>query len=193
MANLTFSRRAAILGAAALPAARIVQAQSRPRLIAVASANRNNGGINACNKAVEVMKGGGDTLDAVIAGVNIVELDPRDSSVGYGGLPNEDGVVELDASCIHGPTRRMGAVAALQGIKTPSKVAQRVMEDTDHMFLVGAGALKFAKAEGFAEENPLTEEARLQWLVWKRSLKDGNGHTFWGPGIDAPPEKRKQG
>jgi N4-(beta-N-acetylglucosaminyl)-L-asparaginase len=193
MTDLTFSRRAALLGAAVLPVVRVAGAQTRPGIMAISSANRFNGGINACNKAVETMKGGGDTLDAVIAGVNIVELDPRDNSVGYGGLPNEDGVVELDASCIHGPTRRMGAVGALQNIKTPSKVAKRVMEDTNHMFLVGAGALKFAKVEGFAEENLLTEESRLQWLVWKRSLRDPNGgHTNWGPGVDAPPEKRKQ-
>jgi len=193
MSDLTFSRRVAILGAAALPAARLASAQSRPALIAISSANRNNGGIHACTKAVEMMKAGGDTLDAAIAGVNIVELDPRDNSVGYGGLPNEDGVVELDASCVHGPSRRMGAVGALQNIKTPSKVAKRVMEDTDHMFLVGAGALKFAKAEGFPEENLLTEESRLQWLVWKRSLRDPSGHSNWGPGLDAPPEARKMG
>ena len=192
MNDRTFSRRTALLGAAALPVVRIAGAQSRPRLMAISSANRNNGGINACNKAIEIMTGGGDTLDAVIAGVNIVELDPRDNSVGYGGLPNEDGVVELDASCIHGPTRRMGAVGALQNIKTPSRVARRVMEDTDHMFLVGAGALKFAAAEGFPEENLLTEESRIQWLVWKRSQRGPNGKSFWGPGVDAPPA-RKQG
>ena len=191
MPDLTFSRRAAILGAAALPMIRVAGAQSRPKLIAISSANRFDGGIHACGKAVEVMAAGGDTLDAVIAGVNIVELDPRDNSVGYGGLPNEDGVVELDASCVHGPTRRMGAVGALQNIKTPSRVARRVMEDTDHMFLVGAGALKFAKAEGFPEENLLTDESRLQWLVWKRSLRDRNGHSNWGPGLDAPPAPHK--
>src|SRR5580692_1372293 len=109
MKGITLSRRAAILGAAALPVLRIAQSQPRPKFIAIGSANINDGGINACSKAVEVMRGGGDTLDAVIAGVNIVELDPRDNSVGYGGLPNEDGVVELDASCVHGPSRRMGA------------------------------------------------------------------------------------
>ena len=98
---------------------------------------------------MEVIKAGGDTLDAVIAGVNIVELDPRDTSVGYGGLPNEDGVVELDASCMHGPTRRGGAVGALRGIKTPSKIAQLVMAETDHMMLVGEGALRFAKVYGY--------------------------------------------
>lgn len=184
MKGHALSRRAALFGAATLPMLRAEEPQptSRPKLIAISSANIFNGGINACTKAVEVMKAGGDTLDAVIAGVNIVELDPRDDSVGFGGLPNEDGIVELDASCIHGPTRRMGSVAALQNIKTPSKVAQRILQDTDHMMLVGAGALKFAKMEGFAEENLLAESSRLKWLVWKRNL-----HTFWGPGIDAPP------
>jgi N4-(beta-N-acetylglucosaminyl)-L-asparaginase len=180
-----------MLGAAALPLARQAAAQVRPKNIVISSANINNGGVNCCAKAMEIIKGGGDTLDAVIAGVNIVELDPRDHSVGYGGLPNEDGVVELDASCMHGPTRRGGAVGALRGIKTPSKVAKLVMEQTDHMFLVGEGALRFAKAMGFKEEDLLTEESRLAWLVWKKSLRDPNGHTNWGPGLDAPPDKKK--
>jgi N4-(beta-N-acetylglucosaminyl)-L-asparaginase len=126
-------------------------------------------------------------LDAAIAGVNIVELDPNDTSVGYGGLPNEDGVVQLDASCVHGPTRRMGAVGALEGIKTPSKVAQLVMAETDHMMLVGAGALKFAKAWGFPEEDLLTDKSRLAWRMWKREMRDRNGHTNWESGIDGPP------
>src|SRR5213080_4641844 len=104
-----------------------------------------------------------DTLDAIIAGVNIEELDPEEQFVGLGGLPNEEGVVELDASCMHGPSRRGGAVGALRGIKTPSKVAKLVMEQTDHMFLVGQGALRFAKAMGFKEEDLLTEEARVKW------------------------------
>ena len=180
-----------ILGAAALPMVRMVPAKSGPRAVVISSANRLSGGVNCCARAMELIKAGKDTLDAVVAGVNIVELDPRDTSVGYGGLPNEEGVVQLDASVVHGPTRRMGAVGALEGIKTPSKVAQRVMEDTDHMMLVGAGALKFAKAEGFEEENLLTEESRLQWLVWKRSLRDRDGHSNWGPGLDAPPEAQK--
>jgi N4-(beta-N-acetylglucosaminyl)-L-asparaginase len=92
---------------------------------------------------------------------------------------------------MHGPSRRGGAVAAIRGIKTPSKVAKLVMEDTDHMMLVGDGALRFAKDEGFHEEDLLTEQSRLSWLVWKKSLKDAQGHNNWGPGLDAPPAARK--
>ncbi len=125
------------------------------------------------------MAAGGDTLEAAIAGVNLVEDDPTDHTVGYGGLPNEDGVVELDASVMHGPTRRAGAVAALRGIRYPSRVAKLVMEHTDHVMLVGEGALRFAKAHGFQEEDLLTPQTRLAWLVWKKSLRDAAGHTNW--------------
>lgn len=159
-----------------------------PREIVISSAN----GMRCCAKAFEILKSGGDTLDAVVAGVNINELDPEDSSVGYGGLPNEDGVVELDASVMHGPTRRAGSVAAIQGVKTPSKVAKLVMERTDHLMLVGRGALEFAKAQGFQEENLLTEKSRLAWLVWKESLRDNKGHNNWGPGLSAPDDARKK-
>src|SRR5262249_53410039 len=190
MTNLT--RRTIMLGAAAVPMVQKIAAQGRPKIIAISSANRNNGGINCCAKAVETIKGGGDTLDAVIAGVNIVELDPRDTSVGYGGLPNEEGVVELDASCMHGPSRRGGAVGALRNIKTPSRVAKAVMEETDHMMLVGEGALRFARAMGFKEEDLLTEESRVAWVAWKKSLKDPAGHSNWGPGLDAPPPAKKK-
>jgi len=138
---------------------------------------------------MEMLAAGADTLDAVIAGVNINEEDPDDTSVGYGGLPNEDGVVELDASVMHGPTRRAGAVASLLNIKTPSKVAKLVMEKTDHIMLVGDGALRFAKALGFPEENLLTEKSRLAWLVWKQSLRDAGGQNNWTDGVDAPPAK----
>ena len=187
MQDNKLSRRAVMLSAAALPLAPQVVAQSRPRNIAVASAN----GVAACSKAMQVIKSGGDTLDAVVAGVNIVELDPKDTSVGYGGLPNEEGVVELDACCMHGPTRRGGSVGAMRGIKTPSKVAKLVMEQTDHMMLVGEGALRFAKAMGFAEEDLLTERSRLAWLDWKRELRDPKGHSNWESGVDAPPKPKK--
>jgi len=141
---------------------------------AVASGN----GLRATEKSMELLKNGSDPLDAVIAGVNIVEEDPEDMSVGYGGLPNEEGVVELDASVMHGPTHNGGAVASLRNIKTPSKVAKLVMERTDHALLVGEGALKFARAHGFKEENLLTDKARERWLRRKESLSD---RDFWFP------------
>lgn len=178
------TRRAVLAGSAMLAAA---PAQTRPRQIVISSEN----GLRACARAMEVLKAGGDTLDAVISGVNINELDPEDTSVGYGGLPNEEGVVELDACVMHGPSRRAGSVASIRGIKTPSKVAKLVMEQTDHIMLVGDGALRFAKAVGFHEEDLLTEKSRLAWLVWKQSLRDPKGHSNWGEGIDAPPKSKK--
>jgi N4-(beta-N-acetylglucosaminyl)-L-asparaginase len=147
--------------------------------LVIASAN----GVAAVTKAVEVLREGGDTLNAVIAGVNIVELDPKDNSVGYGGLPNERGDVELDASVMHGPTRRAGAVAAIRGVRTPSRVAQMVLERTDHILLVGQGAREFATAHGFEDVNLLTEEARLAWLRWKETLSDTDK---WGPSQYVP-------
>jgi N4-(beta-N-acetylglucosaminyl)-L-asparaginase len=151
---------------------------SKPPL-AVSSAN----GVAAVTKAVEVMHAGGDTLDAVIAGVNIVELDPKDNSVGYAGLPNERGDVELDASVMHGPTRRAGAVASLRGVKTPSKVAKAVMEHTDHILIVGQGARDFATTMGFENENLLTEESRIAWLRWKETMSKDDK---WGPSPYTP-------
>jgi N4-(beta-N-acetylglucosaminyl)-L-asparaginase len=132
----------------------------------ISSAN----GLQACAKAMDLIQGGADALDGVIAGVNLVEDDPNDTSVGYGGLPNEDGVVELDSSVMHGPTGRGGAVAALQNIRHPSKVARLVMERSDHVLLVGEGALRFAKAHGLKEENLLTDRSRAEWLRWKENL-----------------------
>lgn len=136
--------------------------------LVVSSAN----GLAATAKAMEMIQQGTDALDAVIAGVNIVENDPNDMSVGLGGLPNEEGVVELDASVMHGPTHRCGAVAALRNIKNPSSVARVVMERTDHVLLVAEGALKFARMHGFKEENLLTDEARKEWLKWKENLSN---------------------
>ncbi len=136
--------------------------------VVIASAN----GLRATEKAALIVNSGGDTLDAVIAGVNIVEEDPDDTSVGYGGLPNEDGVVELDSCVMHGPTCRAGAVAALRNVKTPSRVAKVVMERTDHVLIVGEGALRFARAHGFEEVNLLTDKARKIWLKWKETHSD---------------------
>ena len=120
--------------------------------------------------ALERIGKGEDVLDAVIWAVNQVENDPNDMSVGYGGLPNEDGVVELDSCCMHGPSNNAGAVAALRNIKNPSQVARAVLWNLDHVLLVGEGALRFAKAMGFKEENLLTDRARARWLKWKRDL-----------------------
>ena len=137
---------------------------SRPTVIA--SAN----GIRGVARAYEMLGKGADPLDAAIAGVNIQELDPEDQSVGLGGLPNADGVVQLDASCMHGPTRRAGAVASLEGVATPSLVAKAVMDYTDHILLVGPGAKQFALAMGFKEQNLLTEKSRQDWLRWKARI-----------------------
>jgi N4-(beta-N-acetylglucosaminyl)-L-asparaginase len=134
--------------------------------IAVSSAN----GLEAVKKAVEIMKQGGDPLSAVVAGVNIVEADPNDISVGYGGVPNFDGVVELDSACMHGPTGRSGAVGAIQGIMHPSNVAKLVLERTDHCLIVGEGAQKFALMHGFKVENLLTDRAREIWMDWREKL-----------------------
>src|SRR5690606_24786354 len=130
---------------------------------------RNGGTETAVERAFRMITEGADVLDAVIAGVNIVELDPEDTSVGYGGLPNADGVVQLDASCMHGPRRRAGAVAAIEGVRTPSLVAQKVLEVTDHHLLVGKDAQRFARVMGFTIEDDLnTERSRELWLEWKR-------------------------
>lgn len=138
----------------------------------VAVASRN--GLRGVEKAGQLLAQGVDTLDAAIEGVKIQELDPNDSSVGYGGLPNEDGVVQLDASCMHGPTRRAGAVAALENIKTPSVVAKYVLLYTDHILLVGEGAKRFALSYGFKEEDLLTERSRQRWLVWRANRSDND-------------------
>jgi N4-(beta-N-acetylglucosaminyl)-L-asparaginase len=144
---------------------------AKPVIISSANGHRyKNGGSQTCvEKAFAMMMHGSDVLDALIAGVNIVELDPEDTSVGYGGLPNADGIVQLDASCMHGPGKRAGAVACLEGVRNPSLVAQRVMDTTDHHLLVGADAQRFARRMGFKIEEDLnTEKSRAAWLEWKR-------------------------
>jgi N4-(beta-N-acetylglucosaminyl)-L-asparaginase len=172
------TRRALVLASAAASQLKA----AAPGNIAISSEN----GLRACTRAMEMVQSGKDTLDAVIAGVNINEEDPEDTSVGYGGLPNEEGVVELDACVMHGPSRRAGSVASIRGIKTPSKIARLVMTESDHIMLAGEGALRFAKAFGFQEENLLTEKSRLAWLVWKRTLRDAKGHNNWNGDLDAP-------
>jgi N4-(beta-N-acetylglucosaminyl)-L-asparaginase len=132
---------------------------------------KNGGPVNCVEKAFEMITNGSDVLDALIAGVNIVELDPEESGVGYGGLPNEDGVVQLDACCMHGPKKRAGGVAAIEGVRTPSLVAKAVMDYTDHHLLVGQGAQDFARKLAFEIEEDLnTEKSRKLWLEWKRRI-----------------------
>jgi N4-(beta-N-acetylglucosaminyl)-L-asparaginase len=131
-----------------------------------------NGGPRTCvEEAWQRIAKGEDVLESLIAGVNIVELDPADTSVGYGGLPNADGVVQLDSCCMHGPLKRAGGVAALEGVRTPSRVAKAVLDHTDHHLLVGAGASTFARNMGFAIEADLnTDRSRAKWLEWKRRI-----------------------
>lgn len=144
----------------------------RARPVVVSSAN----GIRGVKVAWDRIVAGSDPLDAAIAGVNIQELDPNDQSVGLGGLPNEEGVVQLDASCMHGPSKRAGSVAAIEKIATPSLVAKAVMDYTDHVMLAGDGALRFARAMGFEEQNLLTDKSRQDWMRWKSRL---NADDFW--------------
>ena len=120
----------------------LIPAAVKPVVVSSANGNRfkNGGNITAVHKAFNMITKGEDVLDSLIAGVNIVELDPLDDSVGYGGLPNAEGVVQLDSSCMHGPRKRAGAVGALEGVRTPSLVAQSVMDNTDHHLIVGKGA-----------------------------------------------------
>ncbi|HYW14163.1 MAG TPA: N(4)-(beta-N-acetylglucosaminyl)-L-asparaginase [Longimicrobium sp.] len=173
-----FMRTGAAAGvAAALPGplagapAVHVRGQARPVVIASGNGNqfRNGGRMAAVQTAFTRMVAGADVLDAILAGVNLNELDPEDASVGFGGLPNAEGVVTLDASVMHGPRRRAGAVAALEGVRTPSLVAQAVMDHTDHHLLVGQDARRFARQMGFAVEDDLnTPLSRRLWLDWKR-------------------------
>ncbi|HEY3383559.1 MAG TPA: N(4)-(beta-N-acetylglucosaminyl)-L-asparaginase [Vicinamibacterales bacterium] len=142
-----------------------------PAVVSSANGNKykNGGDLTCVEKAFALMTSGSDVLDALIAGVNIVELDPDEHAVGYGGLPNADGVVQLDASCMHGPTNRAGGVAGLEGVRTPSCVARKVMSETDHHLLVGEGARQFARRAGFTIEADLNSpQSRRLWLEWKR-------------------------
>ena len=151
----------------------IRKSSARPVVIASGNGNRfKNGGDRTCvEEAFRLLVGGADPLDAVVAGVNIVERDPEDTSVGYGGLPNADGIVQLDSCCMHGPKKRAGGVAALEGVRTPSLVAKAVMDETDHHLLVGAGAQTFARQMGFEIEADLnTPRSRQLWLEWKRRV-----------------------
>ena len=202
---MKFSRRdfiattAAAIGSAAIPAeleaqqkkaeeqkrATTPQAETgkqykRPVIISAAN------GFDYLDRGYKVLSGGGDTLDAVMQVIRGPEDDPEDDSVGLGGLPNEEGVVELDACCMHGPTRRAGSVAGVRDIKNVSLVAKAVMEHTGHVMLVGDGAKRFAVAHGFPVENLLTERSRKTWLLWKETMST---QDWWGPGLADPHYK----
>jgi N4-(beta-N-acetylglucosaminyl)-L-asparaginase len=148
---------------------------------------RNGGPENAVERAFRLITEGKDVLDALIAGVNIPELDPEETGIGYGALPNADGVIQLDASCMHGPRRRAGAVAAIEGVRTPSLVAQAVMDMTDHHLLVGQGAQDFARQMGFTIEPDLnTARSRQLWLEWRRRIDPEHWLDPDGPGRKPP-------
>jgi N4-(beta-N-acetylglucosaminyl)-L-asparaginase len=169
LAGASLTTPAAAAAAARAPS--VVIRRARPVVVSSANGNRSRDedGTTCVEKAFELMTGGEDVLDALVTGVNIVELDPEDTSVGYGGLPNADGVVQLDSCCMHGPRRQAGGVASLEGVRTPSAVARAVMQHTDHHLLVGSGAQAFARQMGFTIEDDLnTDLSRRLWLEWKR-------------------------
>lgn len=140
-------------------------------------------GYNYIDRGFEKLRSGADTLDAALAVVSGPEDDPNDDSVGLGGLPNEEGVVELDSCLMHGPTRRAGSVGALRDIKNASAVAKAVMEHTGHVMLVGEGATRFGLDMGFPKENLLTEHSRKIWMLWKETHSN---QDWWGPGMADP-------
>ncbi|MEZ6195650.1 MAG: N(4)-(beta-N-acetylglucosaminyl)-L-asparaginase [Planctomycetota bacterium] len=185
---------AAAFGGATLGAAapfNILPARVHPAV--VSSVN----GLPYMEKALERLAEGDDTLDVCVWAVNQVENDPEDQSVGYGGLPNEEGIVELDACCMHGPSNTAGSVASLRNIKNPVSVARDVLLHTDHVMLVAEGALRFARSMGYPEENLLTEASRKRWIAWRaaRSKTDDwlePGEKF-GTGAPRPTGKRETG
>ncbi len=162
----------------------IMRAQSGTTPLIVAS-HSNETGQRAMETGWDILAGGGSALDAIETATNIIEDDPEDTSVGYGGLPNERGVVQLDASIMDGRTYSAGSVASLENIRHHSSVARLVMERTDHVMLVGPGALEFARSWGFPEEDLLTDKAREQWLRWREGHSDRDD---WGP----PEHLKKQ-
>jgi N4-(beta-N-acetylglucosaminyl)-L-asparaginase len=181
MKRRDFMISSAVAGAA-LASKRAVKAKAptmltpaavKPLVISSANGNifKNGGEVTCVQKAFQMITNGSDVLDAVVAGVNIVELDPLDDSVGYGGLPNAEGVVQLDSSVMHGPKKQAGAVAAIEGVRTPSLVAKAVSEQTDHHLIAGKGAQEFARSMGFRVEDDLnTPHSRELWLEWKRRI-----------------------
>ncbi|MEZ4415906.1 MAG: N(4)-(beta-N-acetylglucosaminyl)-L-asparaginase [Gemmatimonadota bacterium] len=177
-----FVTRSAGIGAGALTLGRLPEeAGVHARRVGtpiVITSHDNATGRQAMVEAWGILGNGGSALDAVERGANVIEVDPEDTSVGYGGLPNENGVVQLDASIMDGKTYSAGSVASIENIKTPSSVARLVMERTDHVMLVGPGALAFAKSFGFPEEDLMTEKSREMWLRWREQHSENDD---WGP------------
>jgi N4-(beta-N-acetylglucosaminyl)-L-asparaginase len=172
------TRRSFLEASAAVAAVPVPFAAPRRRRAARPAAISSANGLVSVRIAVEKMLAGLSPVEAAVLGVEPVENDPEDDSVGYGGLPNEEGVVELDACVMDGPTGLGGAVASLRNIKNPAQVALKVLQTTDHVLIVGEGALRFARAHGFREENLLTEASRKKWLEWKqRHSKDDDWLT----------------
>ena len=168
--------------------ARNGQAQPTPKPPTPAGGGKNviicaHNGFNYIDAGYEQLRKGADTLDAAITVVSGPENDPNDDSVGLGGLPNEDCVVELDACCMHGPTRRAGSVGAVHDIKNVASLSRTVMEHTGHVMLVGEGATRFGLLMGYAKENLLTEHSRKIWQLWKEYNSD---RDWWGPGMADP-------
>ena len=169
--------------AGTVPAPVSTQQQRAAKLPIIVSAGN---GYPYLERGYRQLSDGGDTLEAALAVVRGPEDDPVDDSVGLGGLPNEEGVVELDASCMHGPSRRAGAVGGVRNIRNVSLLAREVMLHTGHVMLVGEGAERFAVARGFKREDLLTDESRKVWLLWKESHAD-----WWGPGLADPAWKER--
>ena len=168
---------AAALGAAASGAPAVQSSGPKPVVIASGNGNRykNGGDEVVVERAFRMMTEGKDILESLIEGVKITELDPEDASVGFGGRPNDDGVVQLDSCCMHGPNRRAGGVAGIEGVRTPASVAYQVLQVTDHHLLVGKGAQDFARNLGFKVEDDLnTPRSREMWLEWKRRIDPGH-------------------
>jgi N4-(beta-N-acetylglucosaminyl)-L-asparaginase len=185
---------ATLAAASPLSAEILIQRTVRPVVISDFSGweFKNGGAENAVQRAFRLITEGKDVLDALIAGVNIPELDPLETGIGYGALPNADGVIQLDASCMHGPKKRAGAVAAVEGVRTPSLVAQAVMDHTDHHLLVGAGAQQFARAMGFKIEDDLnTDNSRQLWREWKRRVDPEHWLDPNGDGRKPKPRHEK--
>jgi len=173
----------ALVGIASAPSLAAQEAGRGTRPVAVASAN----GLEAVRRTVQRMEAGTPPVEAAVDGVGLVEADPDDVTVGYGGLPNAAGVVQLDACCMDGPTMRAGAVGALEGFRHPARVAYELMRRTTRVLLVGDGAARFARSVGFDEENLLTERSRKIWLYWKANMSDNDDWVTF-PGETEDPD-----